>query len=326
MVIENVGMRLRRGLRSNAYRYQDGVVFPLLMLVMTGLLAATAVGVGFGRMTLAASEAQSAADVAAIAGAFAVFKDQDPHLDALFVLSGNEVDMRSPVSMLSELTVGTYSFENGTFITGGFRDNAVRARVTTAITNPFGALIQKGNQTVEKVAYAALTGLRGARPTLPIVVGECHFEDDCQNNQCMPRLTQAPANTDNSGWTAFFDVASNSKISEYMPAECGGTKVQEVWIGDIINVQNGQTTPLLRDVECAIDHGIVEHIIPIVPCGGQYNQSKEIVGFATIVLEYVKVNGGNKGIDLHAIFKSDAIGATGGRLFGTGNIILVPLS
>lgn len=313
-------------MRGTRIGNERGVMLPFIIIGMTALLGATALGVGFGRMTLVASEAQNAADVAALAGAFALFNDDDPLAEAQLTLAFNTVDRRIPSLMLSDLTPGTYSFDERSFTTNGFLVNAVRARIETDFANPFGALIGRGAQTVEKVAYASFTGLRGARPTLPIVVGECHFDDDCMNDQCMPRLTQAPDPTDNSGWTAFFDVASQNGVSAYFPAPCGGGEVEEIWIGDVINVQNGQTTPLLRAVDCLIDEGMTKHLIPIVPCGGHYNQTKVVLGFASIELEYVKTSGSNKGIDLHAIFKSNAIGALGGRHFGTGNIVLVPVN
>ena len=319
-------MTVGDSMRRASLRNERGVIFPFIIIVMSAILAATAVGIGFGRMTLVASETQNAADVAALAGAFAHFEGGVPLAEAQFALADNRIDNRIPMLMLSELTLGNYDFETRTFATNLFLVNAVKARVGTSYSNPFGALIGRGEQTVEKVAYASFTGLRGARPTLPIVVGECHFNDGCTNNLCMPRLTQAPDPSDNSGWTAFFENASNNNVASYIPAPCGGGQVQEVWIGDEINVMNGQVVPLLHDVDCLIGQGSTEHLIPIVPCGGQYNQTKTIVGFATIELEYVKPTGFMKGINLRAIFKSNAIGALGGQLFGTGNVVLVPVN
>jgi len=305
---------------------QRGVILPLLAAFLSGLLALTAVGVGFGRMTFAASEAQSAADVAAITGAFAVFKNTSPTLDALVALNGNRVGNESAISMLADLTVGTYDYDTRSFNAGGALLNAVRARISTNVTNPFGALIQKGNQPVSKIAYAALSGLSGGRPTLPIVIGECNFEDNCFSQSCMPRLTQVPSPDDNSGWTAFFLNSNQQTVESYVPLPCGGGNIENIWVGDHINVSNGQTTPLLRAFDCLIDHGMLEHIIPIVPCGGQFNQTKEVVGFATIRLDEVTTQGGDKGIELQAIFKSNAVGALGGSMFGTGNIALVPVN
>lgn len=309
-----------------ALRNPRGILMPMLGLVMTGILAMAAVGAGFGRMTLAASEAQSAADAAALAGAMAVFKNTSPVVDALIVSNGNEVENRSAFGMLSTLVVGSYDYDSRSFDGGAIPQNAVMARVETTVSNPFGALIGRPTNAVEKIAYASLSGLRGGRPTLPIVIGECNFQEDCFSQSCMPRLTQVPDPDDNSGWTAFFINSNAQSVESYIPLPCGGGNIQEIWVGDVINVSNGQTTPLLRAFDCLIDNGMLEHLIPIVPCGGHYNQTKEVRGFATIRLDEVVFSGGSKGISLQAIFKSNAVGALGGSLFGTGNIALVPVN
>ena len=309
-----------------ALRNSRGVLLPMLGLLLTGVFAMTAVGGGFGRMTLAASEAQSAADAAALAGAMAVFRNTSPVVDALVVSNGNEVEHRSAFGMLSTLVVGSYDYDSRSFAGGAIPQNAVMARIETVVGNPFGALIGKPTTDVEKIAYASLSGLRGGRPTLPIVIGECNFDEDCFSQSCMPRLTQVPDPDDNSGWTAFFVNSNTQSVESYIPQPCGGGNIQEIWVGDVINVSNGQTTPLLQGFDCLIDNGMFEHLIPIVPCGGQFNQTKDVVGFATVRLEEVIFAGGNKGISLQAIFKSNAVGALGGSLFGTGNIALVPVN
>jgi hypothetical protein len=312
--------------RLSMLRNQRGVMLPLLGIVLSGVMAMAAVGAGFGRMTLASSEAQNAADAAALAGAMAVFKGNSPYVDALVVSNGNDVENRSAFGMLSTLVVGSYDYDSRSFAENSIPQNAVMARMETTVSNPFGALIGKPTNAVEKIAYASLTGLRGGRPTLPIVIGECNFQEDCFSQSCMPRLTQVPDPDDNSGWTAFFVNSNVPNVESYVPAPCGAGNVQELWVGDIINVSNGQSTPLLRAIDCLIDEGNYRHLIPIVPCGGHYNQTKEVVGFATIDLESVSVSGGSKGIALQAIFKTDAIGAIGGSMFGTGNIALVPVN
>ena len=304
---------------------QRGVMLPMIAIVLSAVAAMTAVGAGIARLTLASSETQNAADVAALTGAMAVFKNTSPTVDALVALNGNQVENRSAFGMLDSLVVGHYDYETRSFHGGSVPENAVRAVIGTSVSNPFGGLIGKSSQAVNKIAYASLTGLRGGRPTLPIVIGECNFEEDCFHQSCMPRLTQVPDPDDNSGWTAFFVNSNVPNVESYVPSPCGDGNVQEIWVGDIINVSNGQSTPLLEAIDCLIDEHDVRHLIPIVPCGGAFNQTKEVVGFATIDLEEVTTSGGDKGIALQAIFKTDAIGAIGGNLFGTGNIALVPV-
>lgn len=303
---------------------QRGVIMPMIGVAWVALLAATAIGAGIGRLTLASTEVQNAADVAALAGAAAVLKLGDPEGDAMAALMANSIAMGEAAPHLQDLVVGYYDFDLREFIANGDPTNSVMARVLANVDNPFGGLIQKHNQDVEKIAYAALTGLRGGRPTLPIVIGDCNFQQDCFEDSCMPRLTQVPNTDDTSGWTAFFERASASNIISLVPEPCGEGEQVDVWIGDVINLNNGQVNSALTAVKCLADIGMMEHLIPIVSCQGNFNQSKPILGFATIVIENVVNTGGNKGIDLHAIFKSDAIGALGGGMFGSGNVSLVP--
>lgn len=305
---------------------QRGVILPLIGIVFGAIAAMAAVGAGVGRLTLASTEVQNAADVAALAGARAVFENDSPWFDATIALGGNKVENRATTFMLDELVVGNYDYDARAFDGSAVPENAVKARVRTTVSNPFGALIGEPTQVVEKIAYASLSGLRGGRPTLPIVIGECNFEEDCFSQSCMPRLTQVPDPDDNSGWTAFFVNSNVPNVQSYVPQPCGDGNIQELWIGDIINVSNGQSTPLLEAFECLVDNNNLRHLIPIVPCGGQFNQTKEVLGFATIDLEEVDLHGGGKGISLQAIFKSNAVGAVGGNLYGTGSVSLVPIA
>jgi len=307
-------------------RNQRGAILPLIGVMWTALLGMTGLGVGVGQLTLAATEVQNAADVAALAGAMAVHKFSDPENDAEAALAANKIAMSSAAPFLEELVVGFYDYNLRLFVPNGEPQNSVRARVRAPIDNVFGALIQKPTQDVEKIAYAALSGLRGGRPSLPIVLGDCNFSGDCMHDHCMPRLTQVPNNSDTSAWTAFFQKANTPSITSFIPEPCGGGNVADVEIGDNVYLNNGQVQPALVAIQCLINHGMLEHLIPIVPCQGNFNQTKKVVGFATIILEHAQTTGGNKGIDLSGIFKADAVGVMGGALFGTGNIALVAVN
>lgn len=308
---------------------ERGVILPLVAVSWTALLAATAIGIGVGQMTLASTEVQNAADVAALAGASAVFKLRDPEGDAVAALAVNEIAKSAASAHLQELTVGNFDRNLKEFVPNGDPPNSVMARVRATIDNPFGGLIKNPFQDVEKIAYAALSGLTAARPTMPLVIGECNFVQDCVEDWCMPRLTMVPNGTDTAAWTGFFKTASANNISSYVAAApgCGGGGDSVlIRIGDIITLNNGQVNSSLKDVECAFESGIEEFIIPVVSCQGNYNQSKEVLGFTTIIVENVKAQGNPKGIDLRGIFKSDARGVLGGPIYGTGNIALVPVN
>ncbi len=305
---------------------QRGAVLAAVGIGLISVLAMVGVGFGVGRLALAAAEVQNAADSAALAGAVALFRDADPWTDATEALEENSIESWEAAGDLSEVVPGMYRYETKQFTPGGMPVNAVRARVESTVNNGLAALLGEATTDVDKISFAAFSGLRGGRPTLPIVIGECHFEEDCYDDSCMPHLTQVPDPSDSSAWTGFFDGANVTNAMEFFPTHCDGEgRVQEIWIGDTINIANGQDTPLLRAIDCLYDAGITEHIIPIVNCDGNFNQTRQVVGFATIIIDDVVITGSAKGVYLHAIFKSDATGALGGKGFGTGNIALVPV-
>lgn len=308
---------------------QSGVVLPLIGISMAAILASTAIGVGIGRLTLAATEVQDAADVAALAGLAAGHSLRDPVTDAQAALAANEIASSPASSYLQEVVLGHFDPATRQFTAGGDPSNSAMARVRATIPNPFGGLIQQPMQDVEKVAYAALSGLSSAQSTLPIALGECNFVQDCFEDWCMPRLTMVPNNTDTVAWTGFFQGHNASTVRSYIPqvsSNCGGGgNTVNLKIGDVISVNNGQITSALDDLKCIVDSGMDEFLIPIVGCHGNFNSPRPILGFATIYVERVVDQGGNKGIDLRGIVKTNARGGIGGPGFGTGNLRLVPV-
>lgn len=302
---------------------QRGVMLSWLAVSLGAAFAMTAVGPGLGRLTLVASEVQTAADAAALAGGTALFENASPEWAALVVLAGNQVDRRPATTMLRQLDEGFYDSPTRHFTVGGIPRNAVRAVVSTEIRNPFTAIIHRERQVVEKVSYASMVGLRGGQPTLPIVVGDCYFDTECYDQSCMPALAQVPTPAENSAWTTFFTNTNTPNVLSFVPEPCGGGGSEDLFVGDYINIGNGQMTPVLRAFDCLIDYGITEHLIPIVSCDGQFNQSKEVLGFATIALQDVVFSGGGEGIVLQTVFKTELNGTLGGTNFGSGNLVLV---
>jgi hypothetical protein len=138
-------------------------------------------------------------------------------------------------------------------------------------------------------------------------------------------LTQVPNPDDNSAWTGFFDSASTSGIDVYFPEECAGEDAVTapfISVGDYINLNNGQTN-LLRQVECMLENGITEVLIPVTECGGSLNQSREVLGFARFEIVSVRTNGGNKGITIHGLTSALDGPAGSTQDYGAGLITMV---
>ncbi|HYD50331.1 MAG TPA: hypothetical protein VEB21_18380 [Terriglobales bacterium] len=323
---------MKRALRP--IRNERGVAIPLILMTFTAVAAMTAYMLDTSRISITANEVQAAADIAATAGVRAQFTRPQgiPLEEARRSLTANTVDDGKPFtnSNLISFEMGNFNAD-GEFSPNSEPYNAARAVVQTQVQSLLMGNFGSGNETstVTKAAIARFNPLGAARPTMPIVVGDCAFEEDCFEDSCMPVLSQVPDNKDNSAFTTFFDhSASTSSLIDYLPdIPCigGGGETDLIKVGDYIHLLNGQSAAFLQKLEIAVE--VCNHrefLIPIVPCAGQYNQTKEVLGFATIIVTQVKATGSKKGLYLRGIYR-DIPGPPGGDgdFFGTGTISLV---
>jgi hypothetical protein len=293
------------------------------MLALVGLAA---VGIDTGRVASVANEAQNAADIAATAGAITLAGVQDPdaaETSADQTLAMNFVNGVDASTALQTFEVG-YIDPDYVFTAGMTPYNAARAVAGATVDNILLDVVGVEQSSVQREAIATLSGVGSGIPTLPIVIGECHFNADCYHQSCMPYLAQVPDPDDNSAWTAFFDSASNSHIFPYFPDPCGGGVEQTIRVGDAINLGNGQVNPLLSRVDCLVNtYGQTQFTIPIVECDGNFNQAKTVVGFAKIEIDFVISSGSPKGIWLHGLYEGQQPGPPGGGQFGLMAVSLV---
>ena len=312
--------------QCNRLRDEKGVAIPIVAVALVALVGITAVGVDTGRVAGVANEVQTAADIAALAGMASVYEGHSAEYGANAALDLNKVNGSTATNSLTTIEEG-YIDSDYNFTPGGTPANAVRAEVSTVVDNIVLGAIGHPQTPLTREAIATLSGLGSGIPTIPIVLGECHYDPTCEGQSCMPSLSQVPDPTDNSGWTGFFDSASNSNVMDYMPAApgcTGGGEQQFIRVGDIIEIGNGQTTPLLRAVECAIEYwGTNIFTIPIIECGHAYNQGQAVLGFAKIEVDFVEHTGSPKGIWLHGIWEGQRPGPPGGGQFGLLTMSLV---
>src|SRR5262249_47588328 len=151
------------------------------------------------------------------------------------------------------------------------------------VNNIVAAILSSPTSTVTKSATASLTGMGGGTPNLPLVIGDCDFNQNCYDASCLPTLTQAPNTTNDSAWTAF-SSANTSNVSDYFPTACQhgarGTPFPSVTVGDQVSLINGQSSSLLDLVACLFtpdgggnQFGVTQFTVPIVSCGNQFNGS-----------------------------------------------------
>lgn len=307
---------------TNPLRNERGIAVPLVAVCLVALIGLAAVGVDTGRVATVADELQMAADVAATAGTLALADDDDATAGANAALQLNKVNGAVATAALQTIQVGNMN-TSYTFTPNLAPLNAVRAQTQSVVNNILLDMIGRPQSTVTREAIATLAGIGSGIPTLPIVIGECNFNAQCYHQSCMPYLAQVPDTTNNSGWTAFFENASNTNVGHYFGSPCGGGQQQLIKVGDIIQLANGQTSPLLDRVDCLLDQGLHQFIIPIVECVGTFNQAKKVVGFAKIEVDYVVRSGSPKGIWLHGIYEGQQPGTPGGGTFGLLAVMLV---
>jgi len=329
-VAESESSRMKRLITP--LRNQRGVVLPLVAVCMVALVGMAAVGIDTGHVSWVAGESQNAADIAAIAGTVSIAKDQDPvaaRAAADSALNYNSVNGVTATSSLQTFQAG-HVYPDYTFAAGVLPYNAVRTMAGATVNNVLLDAIGFAHSTVSRESIATLAGLGSGIPTLPITIGECNFNADCYHQSCMPYLSQVPDPDDNSSWTAFFDSASSSNIDDYFPdlpknggGTCGEGVEQNITVGDVINLGNGQVTPQLRAVSCLLAAGMNTFTIPIVECVGNFNQPKKVVGFAKIEVDYVVETGTNHGIWLHGLYEGQQPGPPGGGVFGLLAVSLI---
>lgn len=301
---------------------QSGIAVPLVAVCLVALVGLAAVGIDIGHVTSVANESQNAADIAATAGAIALAQDEDARTNADQTLAMNSVNGTIATTSIQTFEVGNMGPDYG-FTANMLPNNAVRAVAGATVDNILLSAIGFSTSTVSREAIATLAGIGSGIPTLPIVIGECNYNSQCYHQSCMPYLGQVPDPSDNSAWTAFFDSASNSNIDDYFPSPCGGGVEQLITVGDIINLGNGQVTPLFNAVECLVNAGVNVFTIPIVECVGAFNQPKKVVGFAKIEVDFVVSQGSPKGLWLQGLYEGQQPGPPGGGQFGLLAVSLV---
>jgi hypothetical protein len=321
---------------------ERGFMLTAIAISITALFATLPLAIDLGRLAFTANEVQTVADVAATAGATYLMSGQDPataRTQARAVVAQNRVDGAvASIPSDANIEVGQYDPQNNTFTNGAAPYNAVRATPSATITNRFAGIFGPSYQTstVTRSAIAGFSGPSQAAPTLPLVIGACDFQSiqSCfGTNGCLPKLTQAPNTSDDSGWIKGGNVYCGANASS----------APTVSIGQTVDLTNGQVTPTLKAVQDCFPtnkgkpdfSSPLEFTIPIVDgaCDQTFNQTRTVVGFATIVVSCVAADGndacpnpsGNlvtdKGINLQAIFKQVS-GPVGGGAYGTGQMRL----
>jgi hypothetical protein len=318
-------MRLDRIIRTHLTN-QRGIGLVGTCLLLTAFLALTAVGLDVGRLAFTASEVQSAADIAATAGATAVIKGRDAQTDANTVLGSDALG--SPLNMIdgqaaypgatTTVEVGTIDPATGSFNPGGgAAANAARATSVATVQNLFAGVFGADNAstTVTKTAIAALTSTGSGAPQLPLALADGCFQDsDCSEGEghCPNALcTQSngcPTGVGNTAaWTGFNSANctdnGDGTINNFVPtASCawpqsGGDQPPPLLnTPTCITLNNGTLTNVYKAALCYwCTHKTKTFLVPVFQhaCDGTpIPNTGTAIGFATIMItDFVNLDG-----------------------------------
>jgi len=312
---------------------ERGIAMALFALWLTAITAIAAIAIEVGRLTDTATEVQVAADAAALAAAEKMVDGGDAgtaSAAAWRVAHQNSTDGHGPAASEVGLEGGTYTPLTG--FGAGVETNAVRATVTIPRVRFILASIFGGpTATVSKRAVATYECCGHAQPTAPIAIGDCMLAQYLDGLQCSVTghtLVLQPQPTQNACWTA-----DPTTAPAWMPPECGGGRGPLLSAGGTTTLFNGNMTPILRQFQSCVDHGVHDYVIPIVKCPilNCNSGAADVVGFATMHIARSSdiVASGGGGITFTQICNNRAACTAGNatpgvtECFGTGNATLV---
>lgn len=311
-----------------------GQALPGFVIGLFAFLGLSAGAVDISRHAFTATELQNLVDAAASAAAKAAGNNGSPYGAAQAISSLNTVNGEHLTLAAGDVVIGTYN--GNVFTPGGSPSNAVRVTATKTLSNIISGLIGHPTSTISRTATAAIVALGGGVPTMPIALGETYWQQCIQFGCSQPEIILVPDGVQNAGWTAFFASASTNQVRSYVPAAqgCngGGQAPPYITVGDSINLNNGQGNQLLA-VQCLVcTQGQNGFLVPVVRNLGQFNQSAEVVGFATVVVESFNyssnprtrscgnLNGGGtlQTINVRSVFNANTPGPPGPGFYGSG--------
>jgi len=311
---------------------EKGQALPGFVLGALAMVGMAAGAVDIGRHAFTATELQNVADAAASAAAKAAGNSGSAYTAAQTIAQVNRVNGDAASFSSGDVVVGRYA--SGTFTPGGTPSNAVRVTASATIQNILAAVLGYPESTITRSATATIVALGGGIPTLPIALGKDYWMN-CITYGCpQPVLILVPSTQDNAGWTTFFINTNTPNINSYIPSPCGGGNVPPfISVGDEINLGNGQNQSVFNNIICLVCSQQQNHfLVPVVEQDGNFNQTGEVVGFATLEVSSFNwntgksprtcsdnLNGGNpRSLNVSSVLDTNAPGPPGPGFYGSG--------
>jgi len=289
------------------------------------MFALIVVAIDIGRISHTATEVQGIADSAALAGAWAVVKQGagSAQAAATTAASDNRFDGQNFVAGTNgqlDVSEGSWNASTGSFTPGGSPTTAVRAIVTGQnvryVTAPLIGIAPTSN--IQTLAVAVIAAPSIAVVNMPLAIcsnvaigvspqppGPC-ANGDGTVIKTIPDLQQAQPSTQNSCFSGLGTGANSQNEWDLLPAQCGGTTVATVDVGEIISLDAGENAKVLQKLQACVGpaqggyaNNVHRFVVPVInncTCSGAH---LAVAGFVEIQIDapsQVITTGSNKRI------------------------------
>jgi len=285
-------------------RDERGVTLVATAIWIFALVGIAAIAVEVARLTDTATEVQIAADSAALAAALAMTQGQDEQTWGKNAAAANSADGRAVDRDVVQIDIGRFNSDpavNPHFTEGCTRNvdcNAARATVTVSDVRYIMASILSG-QTATSVQKKAVATIKCPGSAFPFPMAVCDEallsipgDHTCFEGPLPSPFNMSPTFSQNACWTSLGpDPANTSTFLGFFPKQCGGTP-PETFLGENINLQNGEVTPVWKALQCCVQcQKVKDFTVPVIDCPPLpavprcNNDLAPVIGFATIHIE-----------------------------------------
>ena len=293
-------------------RGQDGFALIAGGLVLLAMFALIVVAIDIGRISHTATEVQGIADSAAMAGALAVLKEGagKARPAATAAANDNRFDGQNFVDGTNghlDVNEGSWDPSTASFTLGGSPTNAVRAIVTGQSVRYVTAPLIPGvapTSDIQKLAVAVIAAPSIAVVNMPLAIcsnvaigvspqppGPC-TNGDGTVIKTIPDLQQWQPSTQNSCFSGLGTGANSQNEWDLLPAQCGGTTVATVDVGEIISLDAGENAKVLQKLQACVGpaqggyaNNVHRFVVPVInncTCSGAH---LPVAGFVEIEID-----------------------------------------
>ncbi len=309
----------------NRGKEESGSVAVIAALGLAAFFGLAALALDVGHLVSMKNELKRAADAGALAGARGLWPKTLPapintqpdctaaQSSALSVSTNslNKVDQAGLAGSNVTIQTGRWDYPSKTFTPGnGPNTNAVQVITQATASMSFAQVFGAGplNLSATSTAIMDFANSLGKIP-LPIAINKQYV----QAGQVL--FINFTSTCDDGGW---FTVPPDSANASTYRGYIDNLSIPTVYTGDIINLQNGQDSTVLQDINSHLTqyNGNWDTFLPVVNTN-TFNGSQAIIGFVPFRVTKADSTGTNKGVTGTVLGLDESANAQpGGTNFG----------